>query len=316
MGEDDLSSEQLRRDIERAARSRNLQTRLAAEDAQKSQIKGQQKRRIKTLNRKTQLQKYLGPILAVGLVAVVVWMNYSNNGSMVASPQRPENYPPQDSAVSQEPLGVPPAAPNPSGPYEFLMKQPDGGGPVAWDPCRPVRYVVNSTGEPAGASALVAEAISRTAAATGLQFEDAGSSDELWTKDRAPYQPDRYGDRWAPALISWSTASAVPDLAGYIAGFGGGIPRSDLKTGELVYVSGGLVLDLEDLGTHLAEPGGTQAVTALIQHELGHMVGLGHVNDPAQLMYSQRSPSSPINWGAGDLAGLHALGNGTCLPEL
>ena len=60
MGEGDLSSEQLRRDIERAARSRNLQARLAAEDAQKSQLKGQQKKRIKTLNRKTQLQKYLG----------------------------------------------------------------------------------------------------------------------------------------------------------------------------------------------------------------------------------------------------------------
>jgi hypothetical protein len=316
MGEGDLSSEQLRRDIERAARSRNLQARLAAEDAQKSQLKGQQKRRIKTLNRKTQLQKYLGPILAVGLVAVVVWMNYSNNVSMVASPQRPENYPPQDLSVSDEPLGVPPAAPNPSGPYEFVMKQPDGGGPVAWDPCRTVRYVVNPTGAPAGASALVAEAISRTAAATGLQFEDAGLSEELWTKDRAPYQPDRYGDRWAPALISWSTASAVPGLAGYIAGLGGGDPRPDLETGELAYVSGGLVLDSEGLGPLLAQPGGRDAVRALIQHELGHMVGLDHVADPAQLMFAGGSTSSPIDWGAGDLAGLHALGTGTCLPEL
>ncbi|KLR59938.1 hypothetical protein IMCC26207_110177 [Actinobacteria bacterium IMCC26207] len=70
MGEDGQSSEQLRRDIERAARSRNLQARLSVGDAQKSQLKAQQKSRIKTLNRKTQLQKYLGPILAVGLVAV------------------------------------------------------------------------------------------------------------------------------------------------------------------------------------------------------------------------------------------------------
>jgi hypothetical protein len=34
------------------------------------------------------------------------------------------------------------------------------------------------------------------------------------------------------------------------------------------------------------------------------------------LMFAGGSTASPIDWGAGDLAGLHALGTGTSLPEL
>ena len=54
--------------------------------------------------------------------------------------------------------------------------------------------------------------------ATGLVFVNEGTTDEAWTKDREPYQPDRYGERWAPALIAWSDEGQVPGLAGYIAG--------------------------------------------------------------------------------------------------
>lgn len=73
---------------------------------------------------------------------------------------------------------------------------------------------------------LLDEAIARTSAATGLVFVNEGTTDEVWAKDRDPYQPDRYGEKWAPAVIAWSNEADVPNLAGYIAGLGGPTGRS------------------------------------------------------------------------------------------
>lgn len=64
----------------------------------------------------------------------------------------------------------------------------------------------------------------RAAAGTGLVFIDDGLTDERWSKEREPYQPDRYGDRWAPILISWSTEEEeAPGLGGFYGGQGVGL---------------------------------------------------------------------------------------------
>ena len=47
---------------------------------------------------------------------------------------------------------------------------------------------------------------------------------------------------------------------------------------------------------------------ALYLHEIGHVVGLGHVNDPAQVMYPTLEESDGAGYAAGDRAGLRALG--------
>src|SRR5690606_18892740 len=150
------------------------------------------------------------------------------------------------------------------GPYEFAATQ-DDGSPVTWDPCRPIHYVVNPTGQPPGAEGLVEEAIARTSAATGLQFVADGTTDETWSTERPAYQPERYGERWAPVLIMWSTPAQVPDLAGVVAGQGG--PTAVGFEGEdLVHVSGSVVLDAEQLAQLLQAQGGREHVRAVIQH--------------------------------------------------
>ena len=186
---------------------------------------------------------------------------------------------------------------------------------MAWDPCRPIRYVVNPAGAPPEGDALLSDALLRTADATGLQFIDVGTTTETWSKEREAFQPDRYGERWAPVLVSWSTEQATPDLAGYIAGLAGPASVSG-PDGRSAFVTGSVVLDAEDITAILAMPGGAAKARAVIQHELGHLVGLGHVADRAQLMYSENSAEQTGDWGSGDLAGLNRLGRGDCFPEL
>jgi hypothetical protein len=116
-------------------------------------------------------------------------------------------------------------------------------------------------------------------------------------------------------LFSWSDERATPPLGGYVAGLGGptGVGLDDEET---AYVSGSVVLDAADLAELLAQPGGQPSVQAVVQHEVGHLVGLDHVADEAQIMNTEGSPTSATDWGAGDLHGLHALGSGDCHPEI
>ena len=46
----------------------------------------------------------------------------------------------------------------------------------------------------------------------------------------------------------------------------------------------------------------------LEQHELGHVIGLDHVQDRGQVMYPSISDQSPDGYGPGDRAGLSILG--------
>lgn len=210
------------------------------------------------------------------------------------------------------PLGAPPATSGATGTYRFLYVQADGTTPVAWDPCRPIHYVVRPTGAPPGSATLVRAAVARVSAATGLRFIADGETDEGFSKQREPFQPERYGDRWVPLLIAWSTVEENPDFAATVIGEGGATPVRR-RDGTTVYVTGAVDLDTATLGARMrAAPGEVQAV---IEHELGHVMGLDHVTDRYQLMYPEAQLTAE-DFGAGDLAGLAALGRGTCAPDL
>jgi hypothetical protein len=221
-----------------------------------------------------------------------------------------QDRPPPGVEEQSKPLGVPAPVPAGNGQFEMLHYQPDNLRiPVAFDPCRPVHYVVNPTGAPPDGALLIRRAIARVSKATGLRFVYDGTTDEQATKDRDRYQPARYPGRWAPVLIAWSDEHAFPELAGYIDGLGQ--PLIWGSDQGYVYVSGQVVLDRRDL-SKAAQPNRADA-EATILHELGHLVGLDHTADRHEIMFSE-AVWNVTDYAQGDLRGLAQLGTQACFP--
>lgn len=225
---------------------------------------------------------------------------------------RAAGAPPPGVEEAAAPLGTPAPPPEPSDSYKFLATN-DDGTPVGYSPCRPLHYVVNAGLAPEGAAGLVPAAIETVSRATGIRFINDGATDEQPSESRAPYQPETYGERWAPLLISWTTPGAAPKLKGKIIGTGGSTHYS-YGDGPKSFVTGSLELDAPQIAAELNRPDGPGYATAVILHELGHVMGLEHVDDPVQLMYPEIG--APDGLAAGDLNGLQALGKAPCRKDL
>jgi hypothetical protein len=203
------------------------------------------------------------------------------------------------------------------GAYAFLSSD-RSGRPMRFDSCRPIRYVVNPDGAPAGAVDEVNDAFRRLSAVTGLRFQSAGTTNETHlpvggTTRRRSYQPERYGvGQWAPVLISWTTDRAEPLLAGLTLGYGGATSYW-LSTTDQAYVTGEAVFD-RDLSVLRSGWGAGLTRGNLVLHELSHVLGLDHVADRRQVMNPSLNSSTPDGFGAGDVAGLSRIGAaGGCL---
>lgn len=263
-----------------------------------------------------QVKRWVPTLFVVGVLLTLAWgqrprdgASYSAGGFLIAVDDT--NRPTPRSSPSDVPLGVPSPSPTSSA-YTFIDTQRDGVTPVAYDPCRELHVVINPRTVPSGAERVVHQALDEMSAITGLQFVVDGEVDESPESKRDPYQPDRYGDRWAPILVAWSDADELPDLAGDVAGIGGSAHVS--VDGTKVYVSGLVGLDGPSFNEFMSYPNGSELARAVVLHELGHVLGLDHVDDPHQLMYEDNL--GVIIPQAGDRAGLSLLGQGACVPKL
>lgn len=194
------------------------------------------------------------------------------------------------------------------GTYEFLNYHDQM--PVTWSPCRPLRVVVDTARAPDDFVDWVSHVLAEASELTGLQIILDGTTSERVSFEREAYQPDRYGGRWAPVIIGFADEAEIPGLAGTIAGLGG---SSALELGGSVgYVTGAVAIDttMLDYPRYAGEPGYVQ----VLRHEVGHMLGLDHVEDRDALMHP--SDSTRTSWGPGDRAGFAVLGSGECQPNL
>jgi hypothetical protein len=214
-----------------------------------------------------------------------------------------------DGVHGPERLLEPVHATGPGGAHAFMAEH--RGRPVTYNPCKPIDIVVNDALAPQHADRLVDEAIDRVQRATGLRLRVIGSTDEQPAEHRPNRQRDRYGDRWAPVLLAWTTPEQDARLEGDTAGIAGSVPQSTGMSGDPRYVTGIVVLDAPQFRGLLPQVAGWERARAIVMHELGHLVGLAHVDDPLELMGEQNM--IPLDFGPGDLQGLATLGSGSCL---
>ena len=191
----------------------------------------------------------------------------------------------------------------PGGHYEFLATQRGSDDPVGWNPCREIRYVVNPDGSPPHWENLVDDGIAEVENRTGLGFRFEGTTEDRNFDDR--FAPN--GDA-LPVLIGWADSDEVPDLEGDVAGIGGATYAE--VGGRRSYVTGMVVLDVETYDKLAPSKDAETVELAVLLHELGHLVGLAHVDDQGEIMYADGVTRT--SYGTGDLDGLARLGAGGC----
>ena len=240
--------------------------------------------------------------IAVGLVTAVVLV--------CIAVLMPGTIPPvvrDGLGIGPSPLGQAPRVTG-NGTYQFLQHQPgDKNSPVTYNPCEAIQVEINPEGvdDEDQARDIVLSAMKNVSRATGLRLEYAGPSDDRpqWRSRTEPVL-----GRSEPVLISFATSDEVTELEGQVAGVGGS--ASVQRHGVRTYVTGQVTLDVDTFDDLVDQSGGLEVARAIAMHELGHLVGLAHVDDERELMDAQNH--GQVDFGPGDRRGLARLGSGPC----
>jgi hypothetical protein len=178
-----------------------------------------------------------------------------------------------------------------------------------WNACAPIRYAVNPARMRKRGRADLRHALAEVSAATGLRFADAGTTSYFPQPGRFPDLPDG-----VDIVVGWASAKKVPGLAGSTVGIGGSMTDSDGRRS-----AGAVVIDTET--QYRRPPAEARRMWRdVMLHEVGHVIGLGHVNDRTQIMYPTVGGGRgryPGLFQKGDLTGLVKLGAdaGGCTGE-
>jgi len=210
---------------------------------------------------------------------------------------------------------------SPDGPYAFLATTYVDGQrePVRWNPCQPLEYQLNVEHGPPETDDAITGALDLASMASGITFQFDGFTDQgIAAMRHGSYFTDAVRSVYRPVLITVVPHAEFQRFH---------VPRRVLAfthpeqgTGDHddEWVSGYIVVDG---GIRYANTG-RWSMELVIAHEVGHLLGLAHVSDPDQLMFSTQVakgvvPAPTDGYGPGDFAGFELLGSDQgCLPRL
>lgn len=171
------------------------------------------------------------------------------------------------------------------------------------DPCATIGFRVNLANAPAGALEDVQQAFQRVHQASGLTFRYLGRTTAL-----PPSEKGWPGD--TTVIVGWARPEQTAwKMTGTLLGMGGPVFWRSAKdaTGDLRRIArSGVLLDSTEKLGHGFAAGNLRG--KVLQHEIGHAIGLGHVESPSQRMKHIVTAGSSANWGAGDLVGMRQVG--------
>jgi hypothetical protein len=242
----------------------------------------------------------------LGTLAIMSLLRESPDPQTLAGPGRSAT--PSTAIASPSPSAAPSPRPKVDGAFRFLERV--GGGPVRWNPCESISYAVNTAGATSSIRPDLHEALARVTQATGIGFESVGTTGETFIR---AYQRMRYRGviRKAELIVIWVDHADYEAILRRLRDSRPSIAFAKTMAGLFAdqdqYFGGIIVMDAE--ATSGLGFGHRYAHGSVLLHELGHIMGLDHVKDPDQLMYSGRHPNFGLRgFGPGDLEGLRRLG--------
>jgi hypothetical protein len=210
---------------------------------------------------------------------------------------------------------------SPDGPYSFLAATYVDGQrePVRWNPCQPIEYQLDIVYGPPETASAISAALDLASQASGISFQFDGTTDRGFAAMRhGRYFLDPLRSVYRPVLIA---VVPRPMFRSYhvprrVLAFTH--PEQGIQGHDDQWVSGYVAVDG---GVRYARTG-RWSMELVIAHELGHLLGLGHVRAPDELMFSSQVAKGVIpapieGWGPGDRQGLELLGaDQGCLPRI
>lgn len=170
--------------------------------------------------------------------------------------------------------------------------------PLTYDRCYSIPYRINTANAQAGWVSDVHTAAGLIEAATGIDFVYLGTSNEVPSASRL--QADH-------VLVAFTTSATVPQLGGGVIGYGGSVYDGLANAVRVVPEQFFHGFAYFDAATPMTSGFGTGlAFGQVALHELGHVVGLGHVANTDEIMNDVAINRSGT-FGTGDLLGLGLL---------
>jgi hypothetical protein len=203
-----------------------------------------------------------------------------------------------------------PAAPAQLGDYHFLNEWSQG--PVRWDPCEPITYAIDARAAPRWVVRDLTKAMREVTAATGIRFQPAGRTSEGFV---AAFERIRFSSEGSDLVILWVGSERYEEIRERIGArrpslafampFPGDYATRGQYVGAIVVMSESTFSSRHQQGFQFRYSHGV-----VLLHELGHVMGLGHVRkDDDQLMHTGGSTEWDLTtFGSGDLEGLRLLG--------